>query len=82
MAVTISVDGARARIGLLAVSESVRGQGLGRLLTRRAFGWAAAHECTEGRVATQLANGAACKMYEAAGCRVEGRERTYHFWLD
>jgi dTDP-4-amino-4,6-dideoxy-D-galactose acyltransferase len=79
--VTVSRSGSCGTIGLLSVGESMRGRGLGRLLTRRAFEWSASTGCAKGRVVTQLANSAACAMYQAAGCVAEKSERVYHVWL-
>jgi dTDP-4-amino-4,6-dideoxy-D-galactose acyltransferase len=79
--VTVAIANDGACIGLLSVSDSVRGRGFGRALTERAFAWASEHGCRELRVATQLANAAACAMYSAVGCSVESRVPTYHIWL-
>jgi GNAT superfamily N-acetyltransferase len=79
--VTVSIANNGASIGLLSVSDSARGQGFGRALTEHVFAWARDQGCRELRVATQLANAAACAMYSAVGCSVESRERTYHIWL-
>jgi dTDP-4-amino-4,6-dideoxy-D-galactose acyltransferase len=70
-----------ATIGLLSISDSMRGRGLGRAMTQHAFRWAADRRCRVLRVTTQLANAAACALYTSVGASVESRERTYHIWL-
>ena len=79
--VTVSATQAGAVIGLLAIGDSVRGRGFGRALTEHAFEWAVERGCRAIRVATQLANAAACALYASVGCYVESQERTYHIWL-
>lgn len=79
--VTLAAHNRIATIGLLAVDQSVRGQGLGSTLFRAAVQWAAARKCAELRVATQTANQAACAMYTSLGCALRARTKTYHLWL-
>jgi dTDP-4-amino-4,6-dideoxy-D-galactose acyltransferase len=79
--VTVSATQAGALIGLLAIGDSARGRGFGRALIEHAFEWAVKRGCRALRVATQLANEAACALYASVGCSVESRERTYHLWL-
>jgi dTDP-4-amino-4,6-dideoxy-D-galactose acyltransferase len=78
--VTIAIEGKTGRIGLIAVAERARGQGLGAALLQRAHRDLADRGCTEALVTTQLDNRAACRLYEAAGYQVAGRQNVYHFW--
>lgn len=78
---TIGIAGERGTIGLLSVHESARGRGLGRQLADLAFAWSAARGLSNTQVVTQLANGPAVRLYEAAGYLLESREPTYHLWL-
>ena len=77
---TLSRGASRDTIGLLAVDRSVRGRGLGRRLADLAVAWSEALGRPT-QVATQLANSAACALYESVGFEVETRQRTYHLWL-
>lgn len=79
--VTLRFDGEVGSIGLLAVESGVRGHGHGRLLLRAAHDEGRAHGCSLARLVTQAANAPACRLFEAAGYRVERRERIFHFWL-
>lgn len=79
--VTISIKQGIGQIGLIAVSEQLRGHGLGRLLVDTADRWMLEHGAHSAQVVTQRQNVAACRLYEQAGYQVEGVEYFYHFWL-
>jgi len=79
--VTISIKAGIGQIGLIAVSESQRGRGLGKLLVDAADRWMLEHGAHGAQVITQLQNVAACRLYEQAGYKVEAVEYYYHFWL-
>ena len=74
--VTVSATPAGATIGLLSVSDSARGRGIGRAMTEHAFEWAAERGCRTLRVATQ-----ACQrggMRAVRGRWLFGRESGTH----
>jgi dTDP-4-amino-4,6-dideoxy-D-galactose acyltransferase len=79
--VSVKTSGICGEIGLLAVGEAARGQGLGLRLVREAHSAMVDRGCTQARVATQRANQAACALYESAGYEAQRVERVYHFWL-
>ena len=70
-----------ARIGLIAVEESVRGRGGGRMLLNAAMSAAAELGAKKIRVATQGTNLAALKLYEKAGFRVCDVKIWFHRWF-
>lgn len=70
-----------ARIGLIAVEESLRGLGAGRLLVDAAMSAAAKLGAKKIRVATQGTNVAALKLYEKAGFRVCDVKIWFHRWF-
>lgn len=78
--VTIRRTGQEASIGLLAVLESARGQGVGKCLMEGAHRWMAAHGVFRSRVVTQLTNEPACKLYRRSGYRRHEVKHVYHFW--
>lgn len=80
--VTVALKEDQAVIGLLAVSEAHRGQGLGGLLMQSAEQWALEHGVSSMQVATQGANAAACALYTGSGYTVIQEQAVYHFWMD
>jgi len=64
-------------IDLIAVDQSARGQGVGRILTSTAI---ATHkeEVSSWYVGTQAQNSAACRMYESVGFRQASLSATFH----
>lgn len=71
------------RIGLLAVAEAYRGQGLGRLLMasfeQEAFRlWG----CRQLQVLTQGQNTYACRFYADMGYAVQQRQYMFHYWTE
>jgi len=70
-----------ARIGLIAVAESLRGCGGGRMLLSAAMSAAAELGAKKIRVATQGTNVAALKLYEKAGFRVSDVKIWFHRWF-
>ena len=70
-----------ARIGLIAVEESLRGRGGGRILLDAAMSAAAESGAKKIRVATQGTNVAALKLYEKAGFRVCDVKIWFHRWF-
>jgi dTDP-4-amino-4,6-dideoxy-D-galactose acyltransferase len=74
-------SGEIARIGLIAVEESLRGRGGGRILLNAAMSAAAKLGAKKIRVATQGTNVAALKLYEKAGFRVCDVKIWFHRWF-
>ncbi len=66
-----------ARIGLLAVLPGNQGQGIGLKLMSAAQQWCAEHHCRVLRVATQLSNLAAMRLYTKSGGAVDSTA----YWL-
>lgn len=71
------LDASAARIGLLAVWPGAQGQGVGGRLMRAAVAWCRQRGVRRLRVATQLGNVAALRLYQRCGARIE---RTA-YWL-
>ena len=69
------------RIGLIAVAESLRGRGCGRMLLDAAMLAAAELGAKKIRVVTQGTNVAALKLYEKAGFRVCDVKIWFHRWF-
>lgn len=70
-----------ARIGLIAVADSLRGRGGGGMLLDAAMSAAAEQGAKKIRVATQGTNVAALKLYEKAGFRVCDVKIWFHRWF-
>jgi dTDP-4-amino-4,6-dideoxy-D-galactose acyltransferase len=79
--VTVKVTDRVGNIGLIAVSEDYRGQGIGSLLVQAAHYWMFQHGASEMNVITQYANRPACRLYERTGYTLAGVQYYYHFWL-
>lgn len=65
------------RIGLLAVSAEFSGKGIGKALVQSAISWCRAQSIAYLRVATQVANIAALRLYISAGASVASTS----YWL-
>ena len=72
---------AHAEIGLVAVAEAARGQGLGGALVRAALLWAQARGLTRTSVVTQGRNAAALRLYAAHSFVVQRQQVWQHLWL-
>jgi dTDP-4-amino-4,6-dideoxy-D-galactose acyltransferase len=68
-------------IGLIGVSEPMRGRGLGSDLVDASLAYFESRRCRRARVVTQEANREARALYERSGYAVEEVERVCHFWL-
>ncbi|MGV6988957.1 dTDP-4-amino-4,6-dideoxy-D-galactose acyltransferase [Testudinibacter sp. P80/BLE/0925] len=62
-----SVDTENARVGLLAVAENARGQGVAKKLVQSAVDWSAQRQRQQLWIATQSGNQAAIKLYQQSG---------------
>jgi dTDP-4-amino-4,6-dideoxy-D-galactose acyltransferase len=67
-------------IGLIAVNSTFRGLGIGSSLLAHVEALAKAKAASAVEVATQRANGGACRFYEQNGYRVKEEINIYHFW--
>ena len=69
------------QIGLVGISSSYRGRGLGAKLLRRALEWFEEEDLPRVEVVTQGRNLPAQKLYRGAGFALERSERWYHKWF-
>lgn len=67
-------------IGLVAVAEHYRGQGIASALMQACDQWFYYHHYTKTQVVTQGDNAAACKLYGKAGYTIGQVEWLYHYW--
>ncbi len=79
---TVSIEGDRAEIGLVAVASAHQGKGWGRKLMNAAEGWASARGAHALEVVTQGANEGACALYRATGGVVAQEQAIYHVWME
>ncbi len=80
--ITLGEKDERCNIGLIAVDEKFRGQGIGEQLMSEAFKKAWEWGYKEMSVVTQRTNRGACSFYEKLGSVVESTVNIYHFWLN
>lgn len=78
--VTVHADDAHAWIGIIAVSEHLRGKHVGRALTDSAIDWAYHRRVPEITVVTQGANIAAQRTFQASGFRTTDTSVWMHKW--
>lgn len=78
--VTLEVENGHAKVGLLVVSESHQGKGLGSQLVSGAEHFAWQHGASSIEIATQERNKAAVKLYQKQGYELSSRTYIYHFW--
>jgi dTDP-4-amino-4,6-dideoxy-D-galactose acyltransferase len=79
--VTVAASAGVGKIGLIAVSASARGKGIGSSLLNAAHHWMHGRGARQARVVTQLDNSQACRLYERGGYSLSALEHIYHFWL-
>ena len=77
---TLDDDKKYAHIGLVAVDETCRGQGIGSDLIHMADTIAFASGFKKIKVVTQLQNRSACKLYGKCGFHIESIANVYHYW--
>ena len=80
--VTVGIKNNRGDVGLLAVAEGYRGEGLGQKLMAQACHYFTEKGLGVAQVVTQRSNTAACALYERCGFALEKTEYFYHFWLN
>lgn len=78
---TVGHKGSVGDIGLVAVDEHYRGQGIASALMRATDVWFYNHHYLRNQVVTQGDNVAACRLYAKAGYQVGLVEWLYHYWL-
>ena len=78
--ITLSETAGAGQIGLLAVREDHRGQGVATLLMTAAHDWLRGRGATELSVVTQLENREACGLYTRWNCEAAEVRRWFHFW--
>ncbi len=71
------LDEDSARIGLLAVMPGVQGKGIGKKLMSAALQWCQQHQKKQLKVATQVSNIAALRLYTRSGAQIA----TTAYWL-
>jgi len=79
--ITVCVTDGHGSIGLIAVDESARGQGIGTQLIQAAHRWLLGRGARRVTVVTQLDNQAACRLYEKCGFEQAELQHVYHFWI-
>ena len=79
--ITLGNNQSMGEIGLLAVDQNRRGDGLGETLVSAAQNWFIERDYQSGIVVTQQANIAACRLYEKCGYGLDKTEYYYHIWL-
>jgi len=79
--VTIGFDQLGAYMGLMAVNEINRRQGIAHSFIQIAHTRATQAACTTLRLVTQKANLPACRLYEKSGFVLSQTEYLYHLWL-
>tara|TARA_R110000737_G_scaffold352064_1_gene396468 strand:+ start:18303 stop:18998 length:696 start_codon:yes stop_codon:yes gene_type:complete len=78
--VTIEIKNETAVIGLIAVHDSLRGQGIGKKLMNQVESYLINRKIPKLEVATQLENSGACKFYEQLGFEIKETIKIYHLW--
>jgi dTDP-4-amino-4,6-dideoxy-D-galactose acyltransferase len=78
--ITVSLIGEQGSIGLIAVDESARGQGVGSQMIHAAHRWLLGRGARNVEVVTQLDNHKACRLYEKCGYTHAELQHVYHFW--
>ncbi|ERM80350.1 hypothetical protein P872_13695 [Rhodonellum psychrophilum GCM71 = DSM 17998] len=80
--VTLSLSGENAQIGLIAVGEKARGQGIGIALLQIAESAAFDKGARRMRIPTQKTNLPAINLYQKLGYALVEEIHIYHYWDD
>lgn len=75
--ITLRVKESTAQVGLLAVAEKWRNQGIGYRLLMNAIAWAKSQQATKMMISTQLSNLAAIQLYQ----RLNGKTSGTYYWF-
>jgi dTDP-4-amino-4,6-dideoxy-D-galactose acyltransferase len=78
--ITLGVKNGIGDIGLIAVEQCYRGQGIGNALLFRSLEWFRNQGVRKVEVVTQGRNINALRMYEKAGFRLESMRLWFHWW--
>ena len=78
--ITLKLDKGFTQIGLIAVDDSQRGQGIGKKLIQKTEYVSKLKGYSIIKVVTQKGNASACKFYEYYGFGVEESINIYHYW--
>jgi len=78
---SVGVANGEAHIGLIAVREDLRGQGIGRDLVASAVNYANAEGARTMSVVTQGRNVPALRLFERCGFRIAKTELWFHRWF-
>jgi ribosomal protein S18 acetylase RimI-like enzyme len=73
-------DVVQGRIGLVGVSETMRGRGFGSAMLRYALAWFIQQGCNSVSVVTQARNHAAQRLYQRLGFLTVNSQTWYHKW--
>lgn len=79
--ITLSIKEGIGNIGLIAVSEHFRGQGVGKLLIQKADNFFREKQASAATVVTQIDNIPACRLYEKMGYTIVKNESIFHYYL-
>jgi dTDP-4-amino-4,6-dideoxy-D-galactose acyltransferase len=79
--ITATLKGGVGNIGLVGVSESVRGRGIGVAMVQRALEWFAAGGAHEVTVVTQACNVVAQRLYQRCGFVTRSTRVWFHRWF-
>ena len=77
--VSVSKQGDKGKIGLIAVSEEQKGKQIGKMLVQAAEHWYEKNDLKYAEVITQHDNKSACKFYEKNGYELTSIEYIYHY---
>lgn len=80
--ITLSMKHKTGNIGLIAVNEHFRGQGVGKFLMQEADDFFRKNQAHEATVVTQLDNIPACRLYEKMGYTIIKNESIFHYYLN
>lgn len=78
--VTVVANDCVSQIGLIAVAEAYRGQGIGNNLLQNVDAWCQQSGTKLVRVVTQKQNSAAGRLYENHGYQIAKTFSVYHYW--
>jgi dTDP-4-amino-4,6-dideoxy-D-galactose acyltransferase len=79
--ITCHKSGNSGKIGLVGVSDTSRGRGVGTAVVLQALQWFFAHDCPDVTVATQGRNIPAQRLYQRCHFITESVKLWYHGWL-
>jgi len=79
--VTLKKNDITGKIGIIAVDEKYRGQGIGTALLNAADNWYINEVLTYAEVVTQRANKPACYLYERNNYHVHHVEFIFHYYI-